>query len=129
MAQNSFFKKATVLGASFSLAAAAVSGILGRTSWSLAVLVSAAWVFLNSYFLFRLVQIGLGPRIRQSDKILLFSILKFPVLYLAGFFILKSRVFPVGGILIGITLFMVAFALAWLHENLAGGKPMEKSAA
>ena len=118
MAQNSFFKKAAVLGASFSLAAAAIFGLFGRIPWSLGVLVSAAWIFLNSYFLFRLVQIGLGPRIRQSDKILLFSTLKFPVLYLAGFFILKSRVFPVGGILIGLTLFMFSFALAWFHEKL-----------
>ena len=51
------------------------------------------------------------------------------MLYLAGFFILKSRVFPVGSILIGMTLFMIAFAVAWFHENLAALKPAEKNAA
>jgi len=80
--------------------------------------VSAAWIFLNSYFLFRLIQIGIEPKVRMSDKILLFSILKFPVLYVAGFFILKSRVFPVYSILMGLTVFMAAFIVTWIRFNL-----------
>lgn len=128
MAQNTFFNKATVLSLAFSFTAATLFCMFGQMAWSFGILISEAWVFLNSYFLFRLVQIGLGPRINQNDKILLFSILKFPVLYLAGFFILKSRVFPVGSILIGMTLFMIAFVLAWFHENLGSLRAAEKNA-
>ena len=81
--------------------------------FGLGIWVSVSWIFLNSYFLFRLVQIGFEPGARMNDKILLFSVLKFPVLYVAGFFILKTRVFPIYSILTGLTLFIFAFILSW----------------
>jgi len=125
--QNSLFKKLTVNSAVLTLAGAVF--FFGRGLWlfGLGILVSAAWIYLNSYFLFRLVQIGFEPRVRMSDKILLFSILKFPVLYVAGFFILKTRVFPVYSILTGLTLFIIAFVVTWVRFNLeakpAAGMP------
>ena len=55
----------------------------------------------------------------QKKAILIFSTLKFPVLYLAGFFILKSRFFSVPGILIGITVFLAAFGWAWMSGGFS----------
>lgn len=51
---------------------------------------------------------------KLNEKILLLSVLKFPVLYLAGFFILKSRAFPILSIFTGLTLFFAAFLLTWI---------------
>lgn len=119
MFQETFFKNLSFTGALFALIGAGASLACGAGLFGLGVLTGAAWIFLNSYFLFRLVQIGFEPKARVSDKILLFSILKFPVLYVAGYFILKSRVFPVMGVLTGLTLFMAAFVLCWIKANLA----------
>ena len=116
---NSFFKMVSFLG--FVLSLLASLGLLFFKQWAgaMGILVGAFWVFLNSYFLFQLLEMGLTPKTRQNDKILLFSVLKFPVLYMAGFFILKSRFFPLYGILSGLTLFVLAFLLAWLKFNLS----------
>ena len=94
--------------------------------FGLGIWISAAWIFLNSFFLFRLMQIGFEPRVRRSDKILLLSILKFPVLYVAGFFILKTRVFPIYSILAGLSLFILAFVVTWVRFNIESKMP-EKS--
>ncbi len=119
MIEHAFFKNLTALAAVLCLSAAAASLAFGAPLFAAGLLAGAAWIFLNSYFLFRLVHVGLEPKARVKDRILLFSILKFPVLYVAGFFILKSRVYPVYGILAGLTLFLLAFVCSWLRFNLA----------
>lgn len=94
--------------------------------FGLGIWVSACWIFLNSFFLFRLMQIGFEPKVRRSDKILLLSILKFPVLYIAGYFILKTRVFPAYSILAGLSIFIFAFIVTWVRFNFDSRVP-EKS--
>ncbi len=118
MLQNSLFKKLSVMAALFVFAASLLFFVRGAWLFGLGIWVSAAWIFLNSYFLFRLIQIGFEPRVRMNDQILLFSILKFPVLYVAGFFILKTRVFPVYSILTGLSLFILAFIITWVRYNM-----------
>ena len=117
MIERSFFKNLTVLAAVLCLGSAALSFGLGAFTFGAGVLIGGAWIFLNSYFLFRLVNAGLEPKARMNDRILLFSILKFPVLYVAGFFILKARVYPIYGILAGLTVFMIAFIISWFRFN------------
>ena len=124
--KNSLFNKLTVLAAIFTCAGSLFFFIHGAWMFGAGIWVSAAWIYLNTYFLFRLVQIGLEPRVRMNDQILLFSILKFPVLYVAGFFILRTRVFPIYSILTGLTLFIVAFILVWVRFSVVDGKLSEK---
>ena len=126
MLQNSLFKKLSVLGAAFSLAASLVFFAMGQWLFGFGIWVSAAWIFLNSYFLFRLMQIGFEPKLKTNDQILLFSILKFPVLYVAGFFILKTRVFPIYSILMGLSLFILAFIVTWIRVNVVSIRPGSK---
>lgn len=83
------------------------------------VLVGFAWIYVNSYFLFKLFHMSFETKVKASDKILLISILKFPVLYVAGFFILKSRVFPVYSILTGLTIYFLSFVAAWIKLNFS----------
>jgi hypothetical protein len=116
--RNSFFKGVALGGFLLSGAAALVLFFFGQWPWSLGVLVSTAWIFLNIFFLFGLLEMGFNPpKDKRKERVLILSILKFPVLYVAGFFILKSRFFPIYSILLGLTLFMIAFTLVWFRFN------------
>ena len=127
MVQNSLFKKLTVLAVFFTLAGALFFFVQGAWMFGAGIGVSAAWIYLNTYFLFRLVQIGFEPRVRMNDKILLFSILKFPVLYVTGFFILKTRAFPIYSVLTGLSLFIIAFIVTWTRVSVFNGKISQKA--
>ena len=109
----------------FSAIASLFSFARGAWMFGLGIWVGTAWIFLNSYFLFRLFQISFDPGASRSDRILVLSILKFPVLYVAGFFILKTRVFPVYAILAGLTLFMIAFVFSWARFNFPPKMPQK----
>ena len=124
---NSFFKNISFLGIALSGSAALLFLFLKDWVWSAGILTGSLWVFLNSFFLYQLLEMGLNQKSKKNEKILIFSILKFPVLYLAGFFILKSRYFPIYSLLTGVTLYFMALAVVWLRFNLNGGS-MEKSA-
>lgn len=116
--RNSFFKGVAIAGFILSAAAALVLFLLGYWPWALGVLVSTFWIFLNSFFLFQLLEMSFSPaKAKGKDRILILSVLKFPVLYVAGFFILKSRFFPIYSILLGLTLFMLAFSIMWFRFN------------
>lgn len=125
--QNYFFKNVSISGSLLALAAAAVFCFVKPWVWAAGVLTGALWVFLNSFFLFQLLDMGLHPRPHSKDKILIYSMLKFPVLYVAGFFILRSRIFPVMSLLAGLTAFFAAFAAVWMKTQFSP-KTMEKSA-
>ena len=118
MLENSLFRKLSILSVFFALAGSLIFFTRGAWLFGLGIWVSGAWIFLNSFFLFRLLQIGFKPRVRMNDQILFLSILKFPVLYIAGFFILKTRTFPVYSLLTGLSLFILAFIVTWVRFNL-----------
>ena len=120
MISNQILKSVAKIGARLTLVISIVALFFGRALWASGVLVGAAWIFLNFYFLFRLLDVAtssdVAPRRmtgRYKDQIFLLSILKFPVIYVAGFFVLKSRFFPVSGILTGLTVFFAALVLSW----------------
>lgn len=106
---NFLFRNLSLTAVVFSLIVSGVFFACGSWMAGLGVWVGAAWTFLNSYFLFRLIQIGFQPKVHAKDGILLFSILKFPVLYIVGFFILKTHVFPINGIVTGLAIFLAVF--------------------
>ena len=123
---QSFCRNFAVTGFALCAAAAGVCLALGLWLWALGILVGGAWLFLNLTLLIRLMTMTFDAKVRRKDRVLFYSVLKFPVLYIAGFFILKSRTFPVYSVLIGLTLFMAAFAAGWIamnaRENGAVGK-------
>lgn len=115
-----FFKNVSIT-ASALLALSAIAFVAaGRPSGAAGTFVGGLWIFLNSFFLFQLLEVGMNAQARPKDRILLLTVLKFPVLYVAGYFILKSRFFPVYGILAGLTAFMAAFVFQWIRMNAAG---------
>jgi hypothetical protein len=78
-----------------------------------AVLVAALWSFVNMALLCKLLAVAMGGKRQKRQPVLALATVKFPVLYLTGFFILQTRRFPVSGILAGLTVFLFGFGLAW----------------
>jgi len=123
---DNFLKSVSGMGFVLAAVLAGAASLHGRWIWASGILVGMCWVFLNVFFLSRLLEMGFGRQSYNKKKVLLFSILKFPVIYLAGFYILKSRFFPVDSILIGLSLFFVSLALLWVRLNL-GNREAGKS--
>ena len=118
MILNKLFRQITFLGLGLSATAAAVFLFLKNWKASLAVGVGASWIFLSFFFLFRIFQLIASGKKTENSKIPFYVLLKFPVIYLAGFFILKSKFFPVSGILAGISAFFASSVLCWVVFNL-----------
>ena len=117
--QDSIFSNGSKLGLGLCFLVSLALGIMDLWTWAFGVVISGFWVFLNLFSLIKLIQISLSQNKKVKNKILILSVLKFPVLYIAGFFILKTRFFPIYSVLIGLTLFLAAFCLGYFKENLA----------
>jgi len=66
------------------------------------VLIGAAWAFVNFLLFIDILKIAILKK--SKEKLFLVLMLKFPVLYLAGFLILISGCFPVWSLLSGFTI-------------------------
>lgn len=72
-------------------------------------------MFLNLFFMYKLLDMGVTvEQPKHPGRLLVLTVLKFPVIYLAGYFILKSRYFPVESLVAGMTLFIVAIGVTWV---------------
>jgi hypothetical protein len=122
-----FFKNVSITASALVALTAVAFFAAGRPAGAAGTVVGGFWIFLNSFFLFQLLEMGMTAQARPKDRILLLTVLKFPVLYVAGYFILKSRYFPVSGILAGLTAFMGAFLFQWIRMNVAGSMERQTS--
>jgi len=89
----------------FTLAAvsiALISVYVKDMRWLGGFAVSSSWVAIN--FLLYVALFDVITSEKNSRKISVLLILKFPVLYLIGFFIIASKMFPAGSIFTGIIL-------------------------
>ena len=108
-------KTAVKTGFSFAAALAVGAIYFGRLAWAGGVLAGACWMFLNVYFLCRLLAVGMRVEVQKDpNHLLVLSVLKFPVIYLTGYFILKARYFPVESILAGLTALVGGLVISWV---------------
>ena len=112
-----FFKNVTFFGLGLAVLTAAGGSFIRGAVFGSAVMIGAIWIFLNSYFLFRLIELGMNQSTNRKNNIFLLTVLKFPVLYLAGYFILRGRYFPVTGIVLGLSVFMAALVAVWAWSS------------
>ena len=96
----SFFSAATI---------ALVSIARGHPGWAAGILVATFWSVINFSMITGLLEIALLKNSPSRISAILF--VKFPVLYLAGYFILTSKLFPVMSILAGVTLTLIAIGM------------------
>lgn len=118
---DTFFRKVAY---SSTLAVIVVSGFcagIGRFIDAWGVLTAFSWVYVNAYFLYRLLKIAsekaTSPKIGRT--ILALALVKFPVLYVAGYFILRSGYFPPISLFVGVTVFFSVLGIVWLRFNLS----------
>ncbi|MBF0217337.1 MAG: hypothetical protein HQL30_10135 [Candidatus Omnitrophica bacterium] len=74
--------------------------------WAGGILTGFIWSGVNYFFILKLLEAFLIEK--SAPKTLAMIAIKFPVLYLAGFFILKFGFFPVFGILSGCLAGLIA---------------------
>ncbi|MEI8176695.1 MAG: hypothetical protein WCG78_07510 [Candidatus Omnitrophota bacterium] len=73
--------------------------------WTLGAIVGAGWMAVNLYALFNLLKIAVLARPKKPLVAVL--LIKFPVLYLGGFLIVRTRFFPVSSLLAGLTVALI----------------------
>lgn len=73
--------------------------------WFLGFLAGAAWSLINFLLILEIFKIILLRK--DKTKLFVMLLLKFPVLYLGGFLLLISRVFPVISLLSGAALVLL----------------------
>jgi len=99
--------------------AAGIAGF-GKWYWSAGFLLAAGWVCVNFILTVALIKQALIRRSKQG--IYLIILVKFPVLYVGGFYVLGMKVFPVASVLAGITamfgmLFITGVQKLWTLQR------------
>jgi hypothetical protein len=90
-------KTSIILGLAASLFVAVYLGLAYGGAW----LIGIAWSLANLYFIAGLMKHILTREKRSYARIALLMAVKFPVLYAAGYFLMKSGVLPLAGLLAG----------------------------
>jgi len=117
------------LGLDFIRRVIMTSGILGLLAllfisayydlrFGLGVFCGTAWGIANIHFLAELIIEATNPGIVNKKKIALLGIVKFPVLYFAGYILLKYSELSVLSFLIGFTLLFAVAVLKVLGRLL-----------
>ena len=101
-----------------ALAVAIASVILiaaNRLSWATGLLVATAWSIINFLLLTNIFGIAM---LQKSRKVLLAILLiKFPVLYLIGYLILSSKLFPLSSILTGLAPLIILGVVTYARTS------------
>lgn len=90
-------KTSIILGLVVAPVLATYFGLGSSGAW----LAGITWSLVNLHFIAELIRLTVTKQKRGYTRIALTMAAKFPVLYLAGFFLLKSGIFPVMGLLAG----------------------------
>ena len=87
---------------------------------TLAVLSGAVWGFVNLIFLAQLVRTVLRPDGIDTRRAIGLGLIKFPLLYGSGYFLLKVEQFDPIHLLIGFSLFLAIMVLKMLGRVILG---------
>jgi len=87
---------------------------------TLAVLSGAVWGFVNLIFLAQLVRTVIRPDGIDTRKAIGLGLIKFPLLYGSGYFLLKIEQFDPIHLLIGFSLFLAIMVLKMLGRVILG---------
>jgi hypothetical protein len=93
-------KKSVRLTIALVLIIAVVLAFMRQWRFNAGFLVSAAWSITNFLVLIKILEIALLRKSRE--KLFLILAIKYPLLYLIGFLILTSKLFPVNSLLLGL---------------------------
>ena len=85
--------------------------------WAAGLTMAAIWSVVNFSLVVRILKIAILREPKTNLRRIL--MIKFPVLYLAGFWILNSRIFPTASILtgMGLALVLVGVVTVWPKQS------------
>ncbi len=115
-----FLKHFSFLGLVLAALVASATLVLHDRRYLYGVAAGAGWAWFNFFFLSRLIEMGMSGVPAKKNKLAILSVLKFPVLYVAGFFLLRSRSLAVTGLLAGFTALFAAFLISWASAARTG---------
>jgi hypothetical protein len=81
--------------------------------WAAGLTMAAIWSVVNFSLVIRIIKIAVLKEPKTNLRRIL--MIKFPALYLAGFWILNSRIFPTASILtgMGLALVLIGVVTVW----------------
>jgi hypothetical protein len=88
--------------------------------YALGFLVGVAWSLLNLTVIRGLIKEVVSPHEARKNVAALLALLKFPLLYVAGYFILVSEWFSVSSLMIGFSLMFAVIVLKVLGRLVLG---------
>lgn len=86
----------------------------------LGFLVGAAWSLVNLFFIRSLIKEVVSPNEARKSITAVLALLKFPLLYVAGYFIVVSEFFSVYALLSGFSLLFAVIVLKVLGRLILG---------
>jgi len=99
-----------------------------RFDYASGILAGCGWGCLNLFLLTNLVTETTNPGGIDRKRVILLVLVKFPLLYVSGYFLLRIKYFPVTSLLVGFTLVFAVILLKALGRTLvsAGGSRDDK---
>ncbi|MBU1317627.1 MAG: ATP synthase subunit I [candidate division Zixibacteria bacterium] len=94
-------------------------------NYSLGIAIGLVFNCVNLWFVRGLIEQTVTLRDRRPVSIFLFSAIKFPILYLIGYLILKADIVPVTSLLVGFTLLFAIVVLKVIGRELASARWMK----
>jgi hypothetical protein len=92
-----------------------------RFDYASGIFVGCGWGCVNLFFLTNLITETTSLEGINRKRVLLLVLLKFPLLYVSGYFLLRIKYFPVTSLLVGFTLIFVVILLKALGKILISG--------
>ncbi len=108
-------RKSIKLNIVLVLITALVFALMRKFNFSAGLLISAAWSTVNFYLTLHLLEIAALHK--SKKKLLLLLLVKFPVLYLLGFLVLISRIFPISSLLAGMSSILLVLGVSSLWSK------------
>lgn len=84
----------------------------------ISITLGAAWGLINLFFIKQLMETILLPVQNKALKILAFTFIKFPLLYLAGYGLLNMNTISPWDLVIGFTLILLGTLIYWFYQNM-----------
>jgi hypothetical protein len=94
--------------------------------FGLGMFLGTAWGCLNLFFITQLVVEAFSLKKPNKGKLTLILLVKFPLLYYAGYILLRLRYLPVESLLIGFTLIFAITFLKALGQVVLSSFPREE---
>jgi hypothetical protein len=88
--------------------------------FGLGFLIGSTWSLINLFFIRSLIKEVLSPEGVRKTMLAVLALLKFPLLYVAGYYLVKSEVFPIYSLMAGFSLVFVVIVLKVLGRLILG---------